>query len=384
MILPSQESHFPDEDSQSKHYDIMEWGNGAVCHPRITVRWGPVDDHTELEVSALSNLYWTFARDWFRERYGQAGSDNPSFASRSRNDAQPFRFMDLPRELRDGIIKHLVGQRVWPHISSSCCSKFEEHCLSTARTESNMPGPERLSIHAPRTFIHDHSRLPEDSHPGSGLTPKEAFGLMNMLLVSKQFRSETLQAMLGPTFKRFNDVFVLYTVITRLVTMPMSTFLNKVSLSFTNVAFFNFVGYRSYRGVGFSPIDPDQSCQLKHLVEIVSPLPLHLHLQFQLRKPITYVEDDMSIEDPWHGIGQHSMSSVSCQKVVVDWLLTLAYEHLSKVNKISLAGHVKNSVRRRWEEIFSYENAKLAYDAKNAADVELIKSTQLADLYVHT
>jgi hypothetical protein len=68
----------------------------------------------------------------------------------------------------------------------------------------------------------------------------------------------------------------------------------------------------------------------------------YLNLHFQVSPP------DAQHADPWES---RYVAEVSCQKTLVDWILTAALTQIVHVPKITLSGHVKDSTRRKWEPI---------------------------------
>ena len=81
------------------------------------------------------------------------------------------------------------------------------------------------------------------------------------------------------------------------------------------------------------------------------------------------------IKDPWYRLGHfngfdgstdwrgNSRSfHISCQKLLVDWILTFAKEHIDAIPKISLTGYIKDSTKTKWDRILK--------EGKNNEDVE--------------
>ena len=110
-------------------------------------------------------------------------------------------------------------------------------------------------------------------------------------------------------------------------------------------------------------------------------LPALKHLFLRFRAPL-------NTEDPWGGTGHlnghshhedwrghtylhngHCSWHVSCQRVVVDWILTFALDYVKQIPGITLGGYIKNSTKAKWDKILHDERKGIHHDlsmAKNA------------------
>ncbi|KAI4695848.1 uncharacterized protein J4E88_000018 [Alternaria novae-zelandiae] len=126
--------------------------------------------------------------------------------------------------------------------------------------------------------------------------------------------------------------------------------LNHISLSLTNDEYLAFVGYDTcYRPDGAIKSKAsytNQDC-LKQLTTITTLR--HIILQFQVLKPEHYIVSSKISWDPW-GL-QDPERRISCQKKLVDIVLTLGYELLQRIRKVTISGHVKTSNRVKWDPL---------------------------------
>lgn len=71
---------------------------------------------------------------------------------------------------------------------------------------------------------------------------------------------------------------------------------------------------------------------------------------------------------------------ITCQKILVDWFLTLALAYIRHVPHISISGYVKNSTSAKWEAIFEDERQGMQHDM--FAQIQNILSMHWTNLYV--
>ena len=58
--------------------------------------------------------------------------------------------------------------------------------------------------------------------------------------------------------------------------------------------------------------------------------------------------------------------STSCQKLIIDWILTFAKPCLEGIPKVILSGYIKHSTKLKWEAIFEDERNGICHDMSAA------------------
>jgi hypothetical protein len=152
--------------------------------------------------------------------------------------------------------------------------------------------------------------------------------------------------------------------------------LRRISLGFTNDAYFRLLGLECQRHDGLCDL-PDGS-----VLSLVGQIPtlFELHFHFEIVRPRERYNDWKS-SDPWAYIHFNSGTDlVSCQKTFVHWFFTMALADLRGIESITISGHVKNSTRRHWKQTFDAERKGHTWD--NSQEVQEILSTDWQQLYV--
>ena len=70
---------------------------------------------------------------------------------------------------------------------------------------------------------------------------------------------------------------------------------------------------------------------------------------------------------------------VSCQKTFVDWFFMLAWEDVRQIPRVTFSGHVKNSTREKWEDMFK-ANTKEKLKLEFGEEITAIQATPWQDL----
>jgi len=390
------------EDGQCASYSVFT-SEDQDCRPNptITVRWGPVHAPLDLELCEVPHTQWTSARRWLRWRYDPKAPYEDMETLWSSNDRY-FDFMELPVEAKNIILEHVVGTQIWPHPSSFCCATKhgrrqghlnwrwrcgvegaedidEEDTDDEEDMEAEDPKEEKpfipspdgsvvsswlpdISIHAPGICFELGGMYRNGSLLGDDLTWGKAVWVMSLLLVSKHIRSLTQAVIWGSTSKSFRNSSSINAMLYPMWKMYGDRALTKVSLSLSNSDLFRFLGYESKpRAAGLA------SSRLLHLKRVQ-----YLHLHFREREWSCWF-DKFSREA--------RRTHLDCQEFFVNWLLTLVYEQLLKLNNIrstTISGCMETSARLKWEDIFKQGTQgnfpQILIDAKR------IKATPVAQL----
>jgi hypothetical protein len=415
-------------------HKLIDWSNSSAPG-LITVRPAPGHEASELEILESGGNQWLLARDWFRRRYvpsmlgdSEHGGFNPK--------AGTFPFTRLPPELRAKVIEKAIGCQIWPHPRTRNSGDFsngipqgqamsnmlwqlrnlhpiflpigevdidnesESDCEDLPHPDDVVPEgtppdvnrsedpsadgthflwPKDISIHGPSEDIHDiDSTLMKV--PVNGMGRDESEWIKNLLIVNKEIRYETQRLVWQSSSKHFQDICTLATMVPRLQSITSYNTLQRVSLSFTNIEYFQFIGFVAGSETALSPYRSPFSFHLDDLARL--PNLHHLHFHFEIRRPLEYVDDTYYVHDPWWMVGSRGSKVNSCQKTLVDWFFTLAYHSLWNVPKTTFSGHVKDSTRRKWDDIFNRQRLlDCRQDITN--DVDTIMSMPISELYVN-
>jgi hypothetical protein len=324
----------------------------------------------------VEDEYWSSAREWLRARYGeqQPGPDVPT---------EPFRFLDLPADLRWMVYEYVAGKQIWPGGWTSLGRLQEYPDCNNAESLTDLKNEfcdktwfNGISVGVyPMSFAKDQEPyeessglLPEDTHVGLGPTRAEEASAMSLLRVSRQIRMEFAAVLWGITIKRFNCLAIIKSVVQYLrkyctrqevlghVFAPRDRWvLRRVFLSFSNYEYLKFLGYDICVGSTFGVsrrIEKGRQRGIVSGVKLLSDIHTlrHLNLQFQIMMPYRYYGDpEITPWDPWYSENEAPRSF--CQKEVVDIILTLGYELLRGFRKVTISGDVKTSNHEKWDPL---------------------------------
>lgn len=282
---------------------------------------------------------WVSLIPWL-DRYAYAHQDtNHTGIDWQRSiGGQTFRFLDLPAEVRTIIFQQVIGRYIWPY-------KYSGFHLDS-------PKP-RGTDNEHRTkfgqYWHDPigARLPQDSA---------------MPLVGWQVRNEFAEVFWGNTYKHFNSCDHFRSG-AKVLDWWKFNYYRRISLGLTNADHFTTVGFIVFR----------TRLELRRVSSIWAITDNedleYLNLHFQVTPP------DEQLVDPW---AKFSPTDMSCQKTLVDWILTAALTQMKRVPKITISGHMKDSTRRKWEPIL--EDARKGIKHDMTAQMASILATPAAEL----
>ncbi|KAI4630190.1 hypothetical protein J4E80_001123 [Alternaria sp. BMP 0032] len=358
----------------TQHFLISERRtDGHTREHGIVTRWKSINGKPELDIKTGVKTECMSARSWLLKRYGGDVTRRDLFNEWFDLYHTSFRFMDLPLELRFMIFEASIGPVLWPHHR---VTEESQAALMTGRRahdatpasqhdQNNTPRnsspqdaktnvntwPRGMSINAPRLRHEVSCHHPLSSRPYG--STREANGWIKTLrLVSKAFSSEAQKTIWGSTIKRFGNIATLTRTIPHLDAIPFNT-LRRVSLTFSDCEYLRLLGYKTTAELAFAPLAAEKANSLSVLTSINSIE--YLDLRFQAPLPFRFLGDKL------HPVTQFKLDPVVmlCQKVWVEWLLTLLYEQFAQrydegenVPMVSVSGDVKNSTRWEWESIW--------------------------------
>ncbi|KAH7093359.1 hypothetical protein FB567DRAFT_576074 [Paraphoma chrysanthemicola] len=279
-----------------------------------------------------------------------------------RANGKAFRFLDLPAELRLCIYRHISGIYTWLHIME----RFRDHS-SPSKIHSNLV---LYDTACPKVswaqWKHLDVRTPA-LDPGNNKAPF----LTNLLKASRLIASEVWAFSMRHTIKHFVSPQVLGSVFVRIRTEH----LRRISLGFSNLGYFNFVGLEASRSprAGF---ENTEDCDIELLARI--PTLFHLNFHFRVIRP-RKVQGSWQSRDPWAFMGHKTGTDrISCQRIFVQWFLIMAYAHIEDIPRITLSGDISRSTRVKWEAIFEDACKGHRYDMSGL--IQRIQSTPWKNL----
>jgi hypothetical protein len=409
---------------------LIDWSD-LSAREMITVRAAPGHKASELEIFESDDNQWLLARDWFRRRYVPSTLRDSEHGSYNNTEAVIFPFMRLPPELRVQVLEEAIGRQIWPHprkdnsndssngipqgeamstmlwhlrnlhpiflptgeveIDNESESDYKDLPHLDEVVPEGMPPdtnqsrelsadrthflwPEDISIHRPSEDI-DGIDSTRTEVPVSGMDCDKSEWIKNLLLVNREIRYETQRLIWQSSSKHFQDICTLATMVPRLQSITSYNTLRHISLSFTNIEYFQFIGFVAGSETACSPYRSPFNFHLEDLARL--PNLHHLHSHFEIRRPLEYADDTYCVHDPWWMVGSRSSKVNSCQKTLVDWFFTLAYQSLQNVPKITFSGHVKDSTRRKWDDIFNRRQLS-GFRLDIADDVDTIMSMPMS------
>jgi hypothetical protein len=146
--------------------------------------------------------------------------------------------------------------------------------------------------------------------------------------------------------------------------------LRRISLGFPNKVLFALLGFADTTH-GIFARQPNIPILLLTFIATLHAVRFHIQLATMINNSLHDRPDEI---DPFSGVGGDTRF-LSCQKTIVDWFLTLAFEHVRHIPCLSISGHIKNSVHSKWEAIFQDERKGVVQDM--SAQAQMITSTPL-------
>ena len=343
------------KDGLFRHYTAWEPGHQEVLVIRCKTRLDPTNvlvDVDDVEISTPGGCWASFL-DWL-DRKPEFAPTIPSYTIQEwwESNGLTFRFLDLPPELRENIYFQITGPFLWPHPSRA------------ARTQA--PTSKFLRYFNPCDIEWTRSNdirwnRSSDGHqflldPSGGRPPQPSA----IVSVSKQLEAEFWANAHRSTTKHFQNLDTLRYV---LQANP-AVCLRRISLGLTNKMYFQLLGIQWAFRQGFVQTN-NRPIDLLSTMAAIKDLNFH----FQIAQ-ISYSAEFYPFVTMHGGRLGHELS---CQKILVDWFLTLAHAYIRHIPRIAITGHVKNSTRMKWEAIYADERNDTHHDM--SAAVQPILST---------
>jgi hypothetical protein len=224
-----------------------------------------------------------------------------------------FALMDLPKELRLAVLRHVVG------------------------------GP-RISL-----GVHTDRNKQQRVNTGDAAN-------YEIFRVSRQVRAEALEAGYIGTVKSFEEPETFRDVVRCPNPPPFPTWLNKIELNFSISGFFSFFG--AYLD---QTIEVEEARSMGPLLWDISTLK---ELRIVFRNAYEFPEKDRNPWDEycsanynkaWFQPIKDMVRRRVCWRVMAQWIMTLAFPYVKHIPIVRLEGCVKTDVKRAWEMILREE-----------------------------
>lgn len=169
---------------------------------------------------------------------------------------------------------------------------------------------------------------------------------LSLLYVNKQIKNEILR--LG--WEGCKRCFIDHEVFTAAVDSKVGVarqfeILGRVQLSFTARAWFKFFGVAINADTGLAQ---DTSGSLgRYLVKLKD----ECNLELQFRDP-----HDGHFGDPF------GFTATTCQTIMIDWIMTLAFSQIVHIKYINLIGCIKKAQKEKWQRILSSQRNETGYN----------------------
>ena len=277
------------------------------------------------------------------------------------SNGMTFRFLALPFEMRACIYGHVTGSYTWPHMIWD--HRRADGGIAADSLPSMMLFHRGQQHNVATDLFWSYNRYMQVSYrdPDRNRPPLPTYLPRSCRQIAKEFWSFSMY--------HTKKHFAVPAIFAELTVLVRPQHLRRISLGFMNDGYFRFLGLASGNHQGFVDLLNGGA------VRLLSSIPTlhHLHFQFETVQPRKNGRAWKSL-DPWAYIDSNAGTDlVSCQKVFVDWFFTMALDHLRGIPRITFSGHVKNSTRKTWEQIFDSECKGYVFDT--SSKIQHIQST---------
>jgi len=270
--------------------------------------------------------------------------------------------MKLPHELRIIIFEHAFGSRLYPVSTVAKSGAYDPVARSYATVHW---GFGNYNAHDWRGYKHRLGDwlLGEEATTADYSVPRPNLALLR---TRKQVYAEARQAGWENTRKCFLSPTHILSVLDAGLA-PKFNWLNKLILDFSMNGWFDFFG------VEWWPHFHVNSATSKgYLLPALATL---THLQIWFCSP-----DDGSRFSPWGQASTDNSPYECCQRVMVDWVMTLAWPFIMHLRKVIIGGAVKKDSKKKWDAILAMPTKTIATYIDYVVDERAILTTPPSQL----
>ncbi|KAJ4377756.1 hypothetical protein N0V83_000586 [Neocucurbitaria cava] len=305
-------------------------------HVRENGKWIPIE---EWLLQSLAN------KDLIKSR----GVESVDYFWRRRSK-KTFRLMDLPIEIRLMIFEHVISKDGEVYPRSKGARGYEDD--------------ENSTLHVTFGYGYKTGRTDDGSYAASHNIKAVAKPVLTLLYVSKQVKEEALRAGWEGLKRCFVQPYAFVAVADSRVGVAIRyNILGRIQLSFSSKDWFIFFGiyvcHVIYR--------TESQCRGHYLAS----LDRRTNLEIRFRDP-----EDGYDGDPWG----HLFSRTTCQTVIVNWILTLAFQYVKHIRGLKIVGYVRKPQVDYWQDIFAKERANVPHFYDNEAALKSVLNIEADDL----
>ncbi|KAF2642595.1 hypothetical protein P280DRAFT_448119 [Massarina eburnea CBS 473.64] len=278
-----------------------------------------------------------------------------------KRNGRTFDFLGLPEDIRHIVYEYALGPEIYP--------------LGTVNRSQIDDDLSRHNAPIIFGFGYSNMRMQDAPHNLYALNTVPYVSMSrdivqrpntNLLLTCRTVYNEAVKIGWEATKKYFLDP-QLFSIVADSRVGPAARFncLGKISLDFTNAAWFHFFGVEVDANTNALSFNSEQSMS-KYLTK--DKLPNLVALDLRFRNP-----EDGNAWSPWQ--------QNYCHRTAVDMILTFAFPFVHHITKVNVAGYVKKATKEKWETIYTQARRRQASSHDQAAAMAVIFTTPL-DLLV--